>query len=95
MSVWQILAATSWLAVTAAIAITLAAVALTAAILRLLYRTIRWAIDRARWQRSTAPALPAEADLATCQAIWPDPPSPRVIEAQHRLETAKPRKEEQ
>jgi hypothetical protein len=34
-------------------------------------------------------------DLATCQLIWPDPPSARVIEAQYRHDTAKNRKEEQ
>ncbi|MFH8926345.1 hypothetical protein ACH4D4_04750 [Streptomyces pristinaespiralis] len=32
-------------------------------------------------------------DLATCQLIWPDPPSARVIEAQYRHDTAKQRKE--
>jgi hypothetical protein len=34
-------------------------------------------------------------DLATCQLIWPDPPSARAIETQYRLDTAKNRKEEQ
>lgn len=34
-------------------------------------------------------------DLHTCQAIWPDPPSWRVTEAQHRHDTARQRKEQQ
>jgi hypothetical protein len=34
-------------------------------------------------------------DLATCLSIWPDPPSARVIEAQHHLEKAQQQKEEE
>ncbi|MFI2349743.1 hypothetical protein ACH492_22350 [Streptomyces sp. NPDC019443] len=33
-------------------------------------------------------------DLDNCQAIWPDPPSWRTAEAQHRHDTAKQQREE-
>lgn len=36
-----------------------------------------------------------QRDLATCRAIWPDPPSWRTAQAQHRIDTAKQQKEEQ
>lgn len=37
----------------------------------------------------------AARDLDTCRAIWPDPPSWRTAQAQHRIDTAKQQKEEQ
>lgn len=40
-----------------------------------------------------AAAHRAARDLDLMHAIWPDPPSARVIEAQHRHDTAKQRKE--
>ncbi|MGA4864155.1 hypothetical protein ACPB9J_16060 [Streptomyces lavendulocolor] len=36
----------------------------------------------------------ARRDLDTCRGIWPDPPTWRVIAAQHRLDTAKQRRKE-
>ncbi|MFG3510208.1 hypothetical protein ACGF5F_32450 [Streptomyces sp. NPDC047821] len=36
----------------------------------------------------------ARRDLNTCRAIWPDAPSARVITTQHRLDTARQRKED-
>lgn len=59
----------------------------------LILGTAAWYIARAIRRRYLAWAQPRR-DLAACQAIWPDPPSARVIEAQHRLDTAKQRKEE-
>jgi hypothetical protein len=40
-----------------------------------------------------AAAHRAARDLDLMRAIWPDPPSARVIEAQYRHDTAKQRKE--
>lgn len=36
-----------------------------------------------------AAAHRAARDLATCQAIWPDPPSWRIAHTQHRLDRRK------
>lgn len=34
-----------------------------------------------------------DRDLTTCQLIWPDPPTWKTAQAQHRHDTAKQRKE--
>jgi hypothetical protein len=64
---------------------------------------VAWAWHRAkRRPRRTAADVMADLaqarrqrDHATCQAIWPDPPSWRAAEAQWRIDTAKQQKEEQ
>ncbi|MEU0393860.1 hypothetical protein ABZ208_13955 [Streptomyces sp. NPDC006208] len=59
----------------------------------LILGTAAWYIARAIRRRYLACAQPRR-DLATCRAIWPDADrAARVIETQHRLDTAKQRKE--
>lgn len=70
------------------------------ALLGLFFRAVGRRLPGGRPKRTAADVMAdlAQArrarDLTTCQLIWPNPPSARVIEAQYRHDTAKQRKEE-
>jgi len=79
-----------------------------AAYLTVLGFALRWLLRHLPGGRAERPPLPrrtpadvvrdaaahrAAIDLDTCRAIWPDARSWKTAEAQHRIDTAKQRKE--